>query len=288
MRASLSHPSMMALLLCVAATWLLPAPLVCGADRTPASFSPRSGLPRVLQVDREVLWNQPPDLNGYKVSSEINNDNGFESWLADDFEFSSPGVVVDVTFWGGYYYWYPGDPEVTSFNLLFYSDWSCEPGQVLAEFLGLSPETHFVGYDAYGFPTYSYKTAVHFEVQAQSVYWLVAQAGDHPMPPQWGRQQAAIEIGCPAKWRDNWYWQWWDVGEVLGVPFDASVVLEGWLEGSQRACCFDDGHCEMLPPDTCVQQGGVAQDEGSTCEPNPCLAVPVLETTWGQIRRMFE
>jgi hypothetical protein len=36
------------------------------------------------------------------------------------------------------------------------------------------------------------------------------------------------------------------------------------------ACCFIDGHCEMLPPGDCFAQGGTFTASGYPCEPNPC------------------
>jgi len=47
------------------------------------------------------------------------------------------------------------------------------------------------------------------------------------------------------------------------------------IHGSQpeEACCFADGHCEMLLPFTCAQRGGVTMGIGTTCNPNPCPVV---------------
>jgi hypothetical protein len=47
------------------------------------------------------------------------------------------------------------------------------------------------------------------------------------------------------------------------------------IHGAQpaEACCFADGHCEMLLPFTCAQRGGIAMGTGSSCNPNPCPVV---------------
>ncbi len=37
-----------------------------------------------------------------------------------------------------------------------------------------------------------------------------------------------------------------------------------------EACCFDDGHCELLSAEGCVGAGGTAGGAGSSCDPNPC------------------
>jgi hypothetical protein len=37
-----------------------------------------------------------------------------------------------------------------------------------------------------------------------------------------------------------------------------------------EACCFGDGHCELLTAEACVEAGGTAGGAGSSCDPNPC------------------
>ncbi len=43
------------------------------------------------------------------------------------------------------------------------------------------------------------------------------------------------------------------------------------------ACCFPDGRCEDLPPETCLHQGGEPRETGMTCENVTCPAPPVIE-----------
>lgn len=40
-----------------------------------------------------------------------------------------------------------------------------------------------------------------------------------------------------------------------------------------QACCFQDGTCQMLPPDDCFGHGGIPWGAGTTCDPNPCPSV---------------
>lgn len=44
-------------------------------------------------------------------------------------------------------------------------------------------------------------------------------------------------------------------------------VRENYCTG---ACCFHDGHCEVLTENDCVAQGGTYQGNNSPCDPNPC------------------
>lgn len=52
------------------------------------------------------------------------------------------------------------------------------------------------------------------------------------------------------------------------------------------ACCFDDV-CMMLLEADCLAQGGEYQGDYSVCDPNPCVVVPVEESSWGQIKNQY-
>lgn len=41
------------------------------------------------------------------------------------------------------------------------------------------------------------------------------------------------------------------------------------------ACCFGDGHCEVLYEEACEGAGGTYQGDGIACEPNPCPQPPM-------------
>ena len=53
-------------------------------------------------------------------------------------------------------------------------------------------------------------------------------------------------------------------GETASVTFFNSECQP------PSACCFPDGHCEVLAVGTCVEAGGTVYAEPS-CDPNPCL-----------------
>jgi len=58
------------------------------------------------------------------------------------------------------------------------------------------------------------------------------------------------------------------------------------------SCCFPDGSCQVLYADECLALGGALEEEGGSCDPNPCFvtSVPAEEymvTTWGQLRMMY-
>lgn len=53
------------------------------------------------------------------------------------------------------------------------------------------------------------------------------------------------------------------------------------------ACCFEDGTCRVLDWSVCIQEGGTFQGVGTTCEPDPCMPVPIERTSWGRIKSSF-
>jgi hypothetical protein len=53
---------------------------------------------------------------------------------------------------------------------------------------------------------------------------------------------------------------------IDGVEGCPALPVEG-------ACCFTDGHCEMLLADACIAAGGSVY--GGPCDPNPCPPPPV-------------
>ncbi len=80
-----------------------------------------SGPPAVLLGDRDGWWDEPPDLNGEPMSSEIISVFGLETELANDFYSSAPTTIYEVVWWGEYVQ-EEGEPNVSAFNLRFYDD----------------------------------------------------------------------------------------------------------------------------------------------------------------------
>jgi len=64
----------------------------------------------------------------------------------------------------------------------------------------------------------------------------------------------------------------WDNAVVLPL-----IQLEG-------ACCLPDGTCLITLEEDC--QGEYLGDE-TTCDPNPCVPVPVRVTTWGTVKGLY-
>jgi hypothetical protein len=54
-----------------------------------------------------------------------------------------------------------------------------------------------------------------------------------------------------------------------------------------EACCLLDGRCLLILPTACLEHGGQPQGEGSRCDPNPCRAVGIEETSWGRVKALF-
>jgi hypothetical protein len=52
----------------------------------------------------------------------------------------------------------------------------------------------------------------------------------------------------------------------------AKLTFGNWIPPVE-ACCFQDGHCEVLLPDECTNLGGIPQGPGSNCD-NPELCPP--------------
>ncbi|HVP11151.1 MAG TPA: dockerin type I repeat-containing protein [Phycisphaerae bacterium] len=59
-----------------------------------------------------------------------------------------------------------------------------------------------------------------------------------------------------------------------GQPEPHGGLWEWHIHQAQgpEACCFPDGHCEILTPIDCSARGGFPQGAGTTCNPNPCIA----------------
>ena len=63
---------------------------------------------------------------------------------------------------------------------------------------------------------------------------------------------------------------------VLVPLFVLAVAPRSVVAQAQGACCFSDGSCQVLGNDTaCGSEGGVFEGIGTTCDPNPCDALPV-------------
>ena len=53
------------------------------------------------------------------------------------------------------------------------------------------------------------------------------------------------------------------------------------------ACCSPAGECTIDTAANCDVLGGLYGGDGVPCEPNPCVPVPVHETTWGRTKARY-
>lgn len=225
--------------------------------------------PYVLPDTAEVVWLREPDLDGNAASSEVMSEFGYETEVADDFILSEMTTVTGVRWWGKYWNGFE-EPFIAGFNLRFYENNGCFPGELLAEII--IPynclETEIV------FGTYEYHTEIPpFDVHAGGHAWLSIQAADHEFLGQWGRLQSVYVVECDAAFRSEYfsYPDWVYLG--IPEPWDASFALySGEWEG--EACCFEDGYCAVTPVETCLNHGGTPQGPDSDCDPNLCPQPP--------------
>ncbi|MCK4412193.1 MAG: hypothetical protein KAY32_01480 [Candidatus Eisenbacteria sp.] len=61
----------------------------------------------------------------------------------------------------------------------------------------------------------------------------------------------------------------------------------GGVANPTGACCLWDDQCSILEEEECSAEGGIYQGDFTSCLPNPCDR-PVIETTWGLLKKMYE
>lgn len=69
------------------------------------------------------------------------------------------------------------------------------------------------------------------------------------------------------------------------TAFDNTYITEMPMLG---ACCLADGTCIFTTMEECEGMGGVEYLPGTSCDPNPCVVIPVEQTTWGKIKARFQ
>ena len=52
------------------------------------------------------------------------------------------------------------------------------------------------------------------------------------------------------------------------------------------ACCLEL-ECIFVSPAACFRAGGIYRGDAVPCDPDPCGPVPIIETSWGQIKAAF-
>ncbi len=191
------------------------------------------GSSNVLNSGRNVVWSEPPDLEGLIASSEVIGQFGLETEIANDFYVARDTDVGLARWWGGYYNNNGcGDIGVaTNWNLRFYDDGGCVPLSVLAETVGaLANETNIYCQGGL-YPIFEYNDyTICIYATANTLYWFSAQASDHAYPPQCGRVASASVVGCDSVFKSAYfsYPDWTPSIDVFGFSFDASQEFENY------------------------------------------------------------
>jgi hypothetical protein len=266
--------------------------VIAGAARaSPVTHMGGGGPPNVIQGGLDAIWSEPPDLNGLIGSSEQILTFGLETELANDFV---PDVSeVSPTWWGGFYNTAsPCESGMTTpgFNLKFYDDAGCVPGNLIAYIVDMGVSEESVGCQAGTYPMFrwtSYSSAV---VTQGNIYWFGAQMMDHAFPPQAGRLAAAFVTGCDTVFQSVYFGfpDWTPAIDVFGVAFDCSQEFQWAIfpPPVDGACCIGD-QCSIVEADYCAAHGGRYLGDNVSCNPNPCESVPTKSTSWGRIKESY-
>ena len=180
---------------------------------------------------RDVVWAEPPNLDGLIASSEVIGDLGLESEIATDFVLTFDTSIGFVRWWGGYYNG-NGCGEIgvaTHWNLRLYDDAGCVPNQLIAEFLAVNSNEVSIGCQAGAFPMFEYWTWIDCTTFfAGNLYWFSAQASSHTFPPQVGRLAAAGVTNCESVFRSAFFGfpDWVATIDVFGISVDFSQRFE--------------------------------------------------------------
>ncbi len=254
------------------------------------------GGTNVLNSGRDVLWSEPPDLDGLIASSEVIGQLALETEIANDFYLPNDNILGLARWWGGYYNNNGcGDIGVaTHWNLRFYDDGGCVPLNTISESVGVFAYETSVYCQGGFYPIFRYEAGVFANVTGNTLYWFGAQAADHAFPPQVGRVASGVVVGCDSVFKSAYfsYPDWTPGIDVFGMAFDASQEFEdgGIPPPPERgACCIgDQGECRMAEgPGECDYLGGEWQGYDVSCNPNPCDVTAVKVSSWGQIKSLY-
>ncbi|MEZ4654922.1 MAG: hypothetical protein R3E12_15375 [Candidatus Eisenbacteria bacterium] len=70
------------------------------------------------------------------------------------------------------------------------------------------------------------------------------------------------------------------------LGFNGALGTNPYVDDPPGACCIDSD-CRVLPQATCDAMDGMFQGAETECEPNPCTATPVVESSWGTIKQSY-
>jgi hypothetical protein len=254
----------------------------------PLRLNHGSSPPVAVGGSPRAMWSEPPDLNGLIGSSEVIMQYTLETELANDFVSSEP-TITHVTWWGGYFNnVQPCDSGIGTpgFNLRFYADAECLPGDLVSELNVLNFTEEAVWCQGGFYPLFKYGADVLISVIPGNRYWFSPQLQDHPFPPQWGRLETPHITDCVSQFRSAYfgYPDWTGACSDVFETCDFSQEFDG---DHTEACCFPDNRCMYLLTSVCTSQGGTPQGSDTQCDPNPCGATPVARSTWGSVRALY-
>jgi hypothetical protein len=255
---------------------------------SPSIMHPGTGIPHPGHGNERAMWSEPPDFNGWIISSEVIGMYGLETELANDFIPTQP-TITHVTWWGGFYNnTDPCEPgiQISGFTLRFFEDSNSLPGHLIADLSVHDFTVELVWCQEDTWPEYEYGADVSVAVVPGLRYWLCVQMQDHAFPPQWGRLGTSRLTDIESQWRS----EFWDEPDWVGacdITFEDCDFSQEFEGDHQEACCFPDGHCEYLLTHACVQQSGAPQGPESGCDPNPCTATPVQRLRWGAVKSLY-
>ncbi len=189
------------------------------------------GSSNVLNSGRDIVWSEPPDLEGLIASSEVIGQFALETELANDFYLTYDTVLCYARWWGGYYNnnGCSDNGYGMNWNLRFYDDAGCVPLATVTEYLGAWANETNVYCQGGFYPIFRYTAELSpVPIIANTLYWFSAQAADHAFPPQVGRIASASVVGCDTVFKSAYfsYPDWTPSVDVFGVAFDASQEFE--------------------------------------------------------------
>lgn len=239
----------------------------------PLLFQGGTGSPNPGPRDERSMWSEPPDLNGLIGSSEQILQFGLETEIANDF-IPTEGFLTHATWWGGFYNnTAPCESgmSTTGFNLEFFEDAGCVPGNLIA-YITVTDFGEEEVYCQGGFyPIYKYGASVSVPLLPGTRYWFCAQMRDHPFPPQWGRLASMRIVGCDSVFRSDYFsYPDWTPADDGFSPFDASQEFEGGLSSGPPGACCVEGICAEVSAAVCQAWGGIWLGEGSNCGSESC------------------
>jgi hypothetical protein len=170
-------------------------------------------------------------MNGFLATSELIDDFGLESEIANDFLVGGDLITKAIWWAGEYNPMYPCRQTwpTPGFNLRFYEDEGCLPGAMIADLSVTDFTEEFAtcpnGYDI----AFKYTVDVSIAVVPGASYWYGAQLKSHPFPGQGGRLSSAEVVGCEACLKSAYFSfpDWTPSSQVwVGGPFDFSQEFE--------------------------------------------------------------